>query len=280
MKVTLESAVRIGFLAAALATPAAQGAEILLPALAARVEGANSAIWASEVRVTNFSSAPRTIRIVDWIGSPGWIPSAYAIPPEATTSISGWAIYAGSRANENSLRSRNPFGAAVADVEDGLSVQTAILTGNPRGVYGPALGDSARCSEWTGGWLYDVGGVFYPDGTVTGDDGCNEGAGPVIDNDSGFFSPDAVAATVTLSLFPADGSSPVISTFTVGARTVFQINDIFAPRYFGSVRTRNEALKAAAARATIVSTTRLYPLAYVISNQNNTVSLSLPRLAP
>ena len=304
MKVTLESAVRIGFLAAALATPAAQGAEILLPALAARVEGANSAIWASEVRVTNFSSAPRTIRIVDWIGSPGWIPSAYAIPPEATTSISGWAIYAGSRANENSLRSRNPFGAAVADVEDGLSVQTAILTGNPRGVYGPTLGDSARCSEWTGGWLYDVGGVFYPDGTVTGDDGCNEGAGPVIDNDSGFFSPgttillpwlhtdskrrvnlslinpDAVAATVTLSLFPADGSSPVISTFTVGARTVFQPSDIFAPRYFGSVRTRNEALKAAAARATIVSTTRLYPLAYVISNQNNTVSLSLPRLAP
>ncbi|MDL2717196.1 MAG: hypothetical protein PT977_05535 [Acidobacteriota bacterium] len=277
----------------------AQGAEILLPAIAARVEGANSAIWASEVRVTNFSSAPKTFRIVDWIGTPGWIPSAYSIPPGATTSISGWAIYVGSRANERSS-SPNPFGAAVADVEDGLSVQTAILTGNPRGEYG-TVGDFARCSQWTGGWVYDVGGVFYPDGTVTGDDGCNQGAGPVIDNDSSFFpagtsillpwlhtdskrrvnislvNPDAVAATVTLSLFPADGASPVVSSFTVEARTVLQINDIFAPRYFGTVRTRNEALKAAAARATIVSTTRLYPLAYVISNQNNTVSISLPR---
>ena len=94
------------------------------------------------------------------------------------------------------------------------------------------------------------------------------------------INPDPVAAKVTLSLFPTDGSSPVVSTFTVDARTVFQINDIFAPRYFGAVRTRNDALKAAAARTTIVSTTRLYPLAYVISNQNNTVSLSLPRRAP
>lgn len=104
----------------ALATPAAQGAEILLPAIAARVEGANGAIWASEVRVTNFSSAPRAFRIVNWIGSPGWIPSEYSIPPGTTTSISAWAIYAGSRANKYALRSPNPFGAAVADVEGRL----------------------------------------------------------------------------------------------------------------------------------------------------------------
>jgi hypothetical protein len=278
----------------------AHGAEVLLPALAAHVEGANSAVWASEVRVTNLSSAPRTFRIVDWIGTPGWIPSEYSIPPGATTSISGWAIYAGSRANESSLRLPNPFGAAVADVEEGLVVQTAVLTGNPRGVFG-TLGDTARCSEWTGGWDYEVGGIFNPDGTVTGEDGCNEGAGPVIDNGSNFFpagtsillpwlhtdpkrrvnlsliNPDAVAADVTVSLFPADGSSPVVSRLTVPARTVSQINDIFSPALFGAVRARNDALKAAAARATIVSTTRLYPLAYVISNQNNTVTISLPR---
>jgi hypothetical protein len=93
------------------------------------------------------------------------------------------------------------------------------------------------------------------------------------------INPDAVAADVTVSLFPADGASPVVTRLTVPARTVFQINDIFST-YFGAVRARNDALKAAAARATIVSTTRLYPLAYVISNQNNTVSLSLPRRAP
>lgn len=87
-----------------------------------------------------------------------------------------------------------------------------------------------------------------------------------------------VASDVTVSLFPADGSSPVVSRLTVPARTVTQINDIFAPAFFGAaVRTRNDALKAAAARATIVSTTRLYSLAYVISNQNNTVTISLPR---
>ncbi len=271
----------------------------MLPALAAHVEGANGSVWASEVRVTNFSSVPRTIRIVDWIGAPGWIPSTYSLPPGATTSISAWSIYAGSRANEGSLRSPNPFGAAVADVEDGLFVQTAILTGSPRGEFGTA-GDFARCSEWTGGWLYPVGGIFLPDGTELNTDGCNEGAGPVIDNASTFFpagtqillswlhtdskrrvnlsfvNPDAVAADVTISVYPADGASPLIAHVTVPARTVSQINDIFST-YFSSVRARNEALKAVAARATIVATTRLYPLAYVISNQNNTVSLSLPR---
>jgi hypothetical protein len=279
----------------------AQGAEILLPALAAHVEGANSAVWASEVRVTNFSSAPKTFRIVDWIGTPGWTPSEYTVPPGATTSISGWAIYAASHAHDNTRGSLSSFGAAVADIEDGLSVQTAVLTGSPRGEFG-TVGDRARCSEWTGGWDYDIGGVLHPDGTVTGEDGCNEGAGPVIDNNGGFFpagtsillpwlhtdskrrvnlsliNPDAVAADITLSLFPADGSSPTVSRFTVPAHTASQINDIFAPAFFGAaVRTRNDALKAAASRATIVSTTRLYPLAYVISNQNNTVTISLPR---
>ncbi|MDL2719187.1 MAG: hypothetical protein PT977_15705 [Acidobacteriota bacterium] len=250
--------------------------------------------------MTNFSSAPKTFRVVDWIGTPGWIPSTYSIPPGATKSISGWAIYIGSRANENSTRfSWNPFGAAVADVEDGLFVQTAVLTGSPRGDYG-TVGDFARCSEWTGGWTYAVGGIFYPDGTEINTDGCNQGAGPVIDNGAGFFpagtpillpwlhtdskrrvnisfiNPEHVAADVTISVFPADGSSPVVTRVTVPEHTVSQINDIFAT-YFPAVRARNDVLKAAAARATIVSTTRLYPLAYVVSNQNNTVTLSLPR---
>lgn len=296
----LHLACRISAVWLAFMAGSAQGAEILLPALAAHVEGANSSVWASEVRVTNLSPAPRTFRIVDWIGAPGWTPSEYTVPPGVTTSISGWAIYAGSHAHDNTLDSRSAFGAAVAEVDEGLFVQTAVLTGNPRGEFG-TLGDTARCSEWTGGWLYEVGGVFQPDGTVTGEDGCNEGAGPVIDDTANFFpagtpillpwlhtdskrrvnlsliNPDAVAADVTVSLFPADGSSPVVSRFTVPARTVSQINDIFAPASFGAVRTRNDALKAAAARATIVSTTRLYPLAYVISNQNNTVTISLPR---
>ncbi len=276
-----------------------QGAEILLPALAAHVEGANGSVWASEVRVTNFSSAPKTLRIVDWVGTAGWTATSYSIPPGATQSISGWAIYAGVHAHDNTRDSRSAFGAAVADVEDGLSVQTAVLTGIPRGEYG-GVGDRARCSEWTGGWDYDVGGIFYPDGTEINTDGCDQGAGPVIDNGSNFFpadapillpwlhtdskrrvnlsliNPDAVAADVTISVYSADGASPLIVHVTVPARTVSQINDIFSTS-FANVRARNAALKAAAARATIVSTTRLYPLAYVISNQNNTVSLSLPR---
>ncbi len=47
-----------------------------------------------------------------------------------------------------------------------------------------------------------------------------------------------------------------------------------------SVRVRNSSVPAAAARVVIESDTRLYGFATVISNLNNTVSLSLPRLVP
>jgi hypothetical protein len=94
------------------------------------------------------------------------------------------------------------------------------------------------------------------------------------------INPDAAAADVTVSVFPADGSAPTVVSVMVPGRTVLQSNDVFGSAYFGAVRVKNDALKAVAARATITSTTRLYPLAYVISNQNNTVSLSLPRSIP
>ncbi|MEO8056071.1 MAG: hypothetical protein ABI768_13015 [Acidobacteriota bacterium] len=94
------------------------------------------------------------------------------------------------------------------------------------------------------------------------------------------INPEAAAADVTVSVFPADGSAPTVASVVVPGRTVLQSNDIFGSAYFGAVRVKNDELKAVAARATITATTRLYPLAYVISNQNNTVSLSLPRSIP
>ena len=180
------------------------------------------------------------------------------------------------------------FGAFTIQADPGLSVETAVLAGR----LPPPGGGTADCSyfmcpSWQGG--YPVHGAL-----------CNDGAGPVFDTDRDFFAvgapitlpwlhtqdtrrtnitfynPDAVEATVSLTITPADGTSAVTQTITVPAHSVLQINNVFSSPPFDAVRAHN-ASTTAAASATITSTTRLYAIAWIIANLNSTVSVSQPR---
>ncbi len=91
-------------------------------------------------------------------------------------------------------------------------------------------------------------------------------------------NPDGVASTVEISITSADGRVTKTNRVTVGPRSHFQINDLFRrpewEDYLNAIG--NQQYEKPAARATIRATTRLYALGYVISWENNTVSVSLP----
>jgi hypothetical protein len=257
------------------------GQEILIPSIAGRVVGAFGSDWATEVRITNPSSTPKSFSTTDWIGTPGWSPKTWTVPAGQILAISGTELFGDPEALAGWT---SYFGAVVASVDEGLLVQAAILAGVHR-TGGDAM---VICPSWSGGY---AGPEFS----------CNTGAGPVINATSfyapgrdislpwlntdasrrtnvSFINPDLIDATVLVEVTAADGAVVHSEVIVVAAHSLLQLDDVFASRW-RSVRDHN-GYQLSAARLSVRGSTRLYAMAWVISKDNNTVSASTPYPAP
>ena len=82
---------------------------------------------------------------------------------------------------------------------------------------------------------------------------------------------------MTIEITSRDGKETVSGAYRVEPRSLMQLNQIFSKEPFVQIRDYHEAGFAAAAYAVIHADTRLYAVGYVISNDNNTLTISLPR---
>lgn len=252
-------------------TPSALVAETVLLPIVAGVEGANGALWQSEVRITNRSDVPKQFSVVDWIGTSLWKASAYTVPPHSTTSVGG--------ADISGRLYGSAYGLAICDADADLLVQAAILVG----AAGPGVGEG--CPSFDGGGFVCQG---------------QSGAGPIVDGLSFaspaqevfvpwlhtasdrrtnlvLINPDDIPAHVTVAVTSQDGTAAVTADYVLPSRSYNQINDLFSQDQWSAIRSANAALRGAGASATMVSDTRLLAMAYVISNNNNSLTISLPR---
>lgn len=253
------------------------GQEVLVPGIAGRVVGAFGSDWATEIRITNPSSTPKSFSTTDWIGTPGWRPKTWTVPAGQILAISGTELFG----DPEALADRTPyFGAVVASADDGLLAQAAILAGVHRtGGDGMVL-----CPSWSGGY---AGPEFS----------CNTGAGPVITatrfyapgrdfsvpwlntdasrrTNVSFINPDQADAEVSVEVSAADGAVVQSEVLVVAAHGILQLDDVFASRW-RNARDHN-GYPRSAARLSVRGSTRLYAMAWVISKDNNTVSASTP----
>jgi hypothetical protein len=278
----------------------------LLPVLAARSErvvlpvaifvaGANGSDWATEIRAANHTSGDLMLHVVDFVGASAALtfePGDYVIPARQIKSFGAYNLVSPALAGCFGLAcgvgvGNNSFGAFVIDLDAGVSMEAAILTGS--GAFFSGGERSVVCNVWEGGYL-----------TFDGPEACVEGAGPLLTNTGDFraastpivlswlhtqpsrrtnitfYNPDPETASVTLTVTSADGLSSANLSVDVPAHSVSQLNDIFATPPFDAVRAHNGTATAAAS-ASLVSTTRLYAIGWVISNQNNTATISVPR---
>jgi hypothetical protein len=289
------SAARIGLcLLALLFAQRMPAAEVVIPDIVAHSIGIGGVLWGTEVRVTNLTAVPHSLTVTDWIGTPGWTPSTISVPAYSTVSVGGWDVFAPNLASSIEDHPEAVFGAAVLDVDNGLFVQSVVLSGpNPPIPPGPADGGSLKCPGWLGGYYYRLKYVGN----------CNTGSGPIADVVSGFFAPtdqvdllwlstddvrrtnvtfvnpDTTGATMSVHFTGADGVTTADVGVFVPARGIAQLTDVFR-NAAAAVKAANHAANASAARAHITSSTRFYALAFVISNDNNTAGISLPRLSP
>ena len=260
-----------------LASRGLSATPVLVP-VALRVHGQNEALWSVEARITNRTDAARTFRVADFIGTPGWKPATFTVPPRATISLGGADIFNGP------YTSSAVFGLAVLDADPELLVQSAVLTG----IWRPG-GVSYVCPSFDGG--------TYPAG-------CQGivGAGPLVDGlafspagkalfipwlhtDEGrrtnlvLVNPDEVAAHVSVVVVSQDGLTTRTEDYVFEPRSYNQLGDLFAQAPFAEIRAANERspFGAAAATSTITGDTRLVAMAYVIGNEDNSLTISLPR---
>lgn len=261
-----------------LLTPSTVAAGVVLVPVVAAVHGQNDVLWETEVRVTNRTDEHRSFSIIDWIGTPGFRPMTYSVPPHSTMSLGGADVF------DEVLPASGAAGIAVFETDSSLLVQSAVLSGS----WAPAEADDF-CPGYNGG----------------GADPCRgfAGAGPLIENlaFSGpgqavflpwlhseqsrrtnlvLVNPSDVAAHVTVSVLSQDGLTTTTDTYTLAPRSYNQINDFFSKEPWTSVRAANSSylggFRGASASATIVSDTRLLAMGYVISNVNNSLTVSLP----
>jgi len=287
-------------LSAACLTPCVVQAERVVLPVAIFTTGANQSLWATEIRATNQTGGDLMIHVVDFVGAPAalrFAPGDYVIPAGQTRSFGAYNLVSEALTGCFVLEcavgfGNNAFGAFVIDIDLGVSIEAAILTGTSAGLpRGGVGGVGTACNVWEGGNLVDGA----PEGA-----GCVQGAGPLLENAGDFrppttpialswlhtqpsrrtnvtfYNPDPVEASVTLRVISADGASSASQAINVPAHAVMQLNDIFSAPPFDAVRSHNGTLTAAAS-ASIVSSTRLYAIGWVISNQNNTVTISQPR---
>jgi hypothetical protein len=263
---------------AALA-PCPLAANTVLVPVVARVHGQNDALWSTEVRVTNRTDAPKQFSVVDWIGTPGWKATTYVVAPHSMTSLGGADVFGAF------VGAPGPAGLAICEAEAGLLFQSAVLAG----IWAPG-GVLDFCPSYDGGGGPDCGGLA--------------GAGPIIDGlvfanpgqdinipwlhtapnrrtNLVLINPDVAAAHVEVSVQSQDGLTTMTDTFVLAPRSYNQINDVFAQEPWSAVRVANQRIPVygggAAASATISSDTRLLAMAYVISNDNNSLTVSLAR---
>lgn len=246
---------------------------VLVP-IVSLVPGQNDAAWETEVRITNRTDMPRQFSVVDWIGTPGWTSATYTVEPHSTTSLGGAGV-SGSYVLP-------AVGLAICDADPGLLVQSAILSGIWR-----SGSQQEPCPSYDGGGAHCSG---------------PSGAGPIVDG-LAFSSPgqevylpwlhsardrrtnlvlinaDAVPAHVTVSVISQDGSATATESYFLPPRSYSQINDLFSQEPWTAIYKANvdTLFGGAAASATIVSDTRLLAMATVISNNNNSLTMSLPR---
>jgi hypothetical protein len=283
------------FLAAICAALPATAKRVVIPNVAAFVLGANGSLYGTEVRFYNPTSGPLRFTVVDWIGSEGWKSLEYTVPAGAILPVGGWLLY-----NRNAKADGNSrFGAAVCEVEDGMIVLSRMLQATIPSAYDPGPGNG-WCSEGSGG-IHDP-----PLGT-----GCVTGVGPTIEFSRDFFSPgeamDLLALDdpttennrtnlVIINPDDAPGTASVEvhdsmgrlyqKAFVVPGRTYFQISNLYSLPEFRPVAAGGGpgpgfpgqyATYGSPSRATVRCTTRCYAMGYVVSNFNNTVSVSAPR---
>lgn len=93
------------------------------------------------------------------------------------------------------------------------------------------------------------------------------------------INPDDAGAVVTVSIVSQDGTSTQSTSYEVAGWSYNQINDLFSLEPWSAIRTANQGMPlggGAAASATIRSDKRLLAMAYVISDYNNSLTISLP----
>ena len=90
-------------------------------------------------------------------------------------------------------------------------------------------------------------------------------------------NPDNVTAHITLSIASQDGLTVQPASYAIPPRAILQLNDLFRQDPWTVIRAANRVVHAAGATAATRSDTRLLVLAYVISNDNNSLTVSVPR---
>jgi hypothetical protein len=264
-----------GSMLAAVARPLTAN-PVLIP-IVAYVYGQDDASWMTEVRITNRTDSSKEFRIVDWIGTPGWKASTYAVVPHSTTSLGGANIF-------GAFAATGAVGLAICDADAGLLIQSAILSGTWHGTGGV----SYSCAS------YDGGGVSYACPGFAG-------AGPIIEglafSPAGqdvyipwlhtatdrrtnlvLINPDDVLSHVTVSMLSQDGTATATGSYILPPRSYNQVNDLFSQEPWSAIYVANSYIQfgGAAASATIRGDTRLLAMAYVIGNYNNSLTISLP----
>ncbi len=282
MPVAGRCSVTVGIVVLTLAAVEGLAADAVLVPIVAGVHGQKDASWETEVRITNRTDAPKRFNIVDWIGTPGWKATAYVVAPHSTTSLGGAQVFGAF------VRSPGVAGLAICEADTGLVVRSAVLAG----IWTGGGGAQDGCSS------FDGGGVESPCFGLPG-------AGPIIEGlvftstgqdveipwlHSAFdrrtnlvlINPDDSGAVITVSIVSQDGSSTQSMSYEVAGRSYNQINDLFSQEPWSAIRTANAGIQTsfgggAAASATITSDKRLLAMAYVISDHNNSLTISLPR---
>jgi hypothetical protein len=252
---------------------------VLVP-IVAYARGQNAASWMTEVRITNRGDVSKQFRVLDWIGTPGWKATAYEVAPRSTMSLGGADVF-------GSFAAPGAVGLAICDADTDLLVQSAILSG----VWIGTGGVSYSCPP------YDGGGRTTPIACPGA-----SGAGPIIEglvfsspNQETYIpwlhtestrrtnlvivNPESVTTNVTVTVTSQDGLQTATRSFPLQPRSYNQVNDLFSQEPWVAVAAANEASPSggAAASARIVGDARLLAMGYVISNNNNSLTISLSR---
>ncbi|MBK8595716.1 MAG: hypothetical protein IPN83_09035 [Holophagales bacterium] len=275
-----------------LSANASLATEVLIPNVVAFVRGANDSFWGTEIRVINPTTAPKSFRVVDWIGSPRARRFSSVVGAGETLVVGGWELYADwDAAGGFAVSGQAEYGAAVCEAEEGLIVLSRTLTSTVRGSGGIEF--SPTCSGNSGGYWYERD--VYPFFT------CNWGVGPMLYADRSFFAPgrpqnllmlnprrnhyrtnlvivngDPQEASVTVEVLAAAGKKATLN-LKVPGKTYYQLNDIYALPELEPLETASEDIRFFGQRAVVTCSTRCFAIAYAIASDNNTVSIVEPR---